>query len=63
MSNSKDSFDRYPYLKHSTAEPPKVKLTFEEWLHHRFPAGVDGYAHMLNINDLEQCWKAAQENK
>ena len=29
------SFDRYPYLKHSTAEPqintPK-KLTFEEWL-------------------------------
>ena len=42
--------------------PPPKKLTFEEWLHHRFPAGVDGYAGMLNVGDLEQCWKAAQEN-
>ena len=42
--------------------PPPEKLTFEEWLHHRFPAGVDGYAGMLNVGDLEQCWKVAQEN-
>lgn len=74
------SFDRYPYMKHSTAKTPEVeqylhqyierkqaetpkKLTFDAWLHHRFPAGVEGYAYMLNIGDLEQCWKAAQENK
>ena len=40
----------------------KKKLSFEEWLHHRFPTGVDGYVGMLNVGDLEQCWKAAQEN-
>ena len=39
------------------------KISFDEWLHHRFPAGVDGYAHILNVNDLKQCWQAAQENK
>ena len=43
--------------------PKPKKLSFEEWLHHRFPAGVEGYANMLNMGDLEQCWKAAQENK
>lgn len=46
MSNSANSFDRYPYLKHSTAKqeccgnplrgcmdcPPPKKLTFEEWV-------------------------------
>jgi len=37
-------------------------MTFEEWLHHRFPAGVDGYAHMLNIQDLNQAWNAAIES-
>jgi hypothetical protein len=38
------------------------RLTFNEWVRKRFPNGVDGYAGMLNMGDLEQCWKAAQEN-
>lgn len=41
------------------------KLTFEEWLHHRFPAGVGRFT-LLDDSDLadtlHQCWKAAQEN-
>lgn len=36
-------------------------MTFDDWLHHRFPAGVDGYANMLNIQDLKQAWNAALE--
>lgn len=44
------------------SEPPKNKLTFDEWLHHRFPAGV-GYELGAWVEDyLEECWKAAQEN-
>lgn len=67
MSNSKDSFDRYPYLKHSTAEPPKVKLTFEEWY---VVSGWKDQHRVLSIDDADSAkymmgvsWKAAQENK
>lgn len=36
-------------------------MTFEEWVHHRFPAGVDGATYSLNIWQLKLCWEAAQE--
>lgn len=67
-----NSFDRYPYMKHSTAEPlsekPKKKLTFEEW------AVSKGYGYWVSLNtfgwnslyfneeDVRSIWKAAQEN-
>lgn len=38
--------------------PPPKKLTFEEWLEHRYAA-----AHPSFISDMQECWKAAQENK
>lgn len=58
MSNSNSSFDRYPYMKHSTAELPKVKLTFEEWWKIRYFEETP-----CAINDAKEIWKAAQENK
>ena len=53
------SFDRYPYLKHSTAEPqintPK-RLTFEEWW--------EDAQHWVPFEEHPEkaIWKAAQEN-
>lgn len=57
-----ESFDRYPYLKHSTAEPPKVKLTFEEWYAIWYKS-IPSYRGFINRNDMERAWNAAQENK
>ena len=62
IERKQNSFDRYPYLKHSTAEPisetPKKKLTFDEWwdMHgDKFPlAYPKASANLL--------WNAAQEN-
>lgn len=40
----------------------KKKLTFDEWLSHRFPAGFEEFDGNLDVSDLEQCWKAAKED-
>ena len=40
----------------------KEKLTFEQWLSHRFPAGFENFDGNLNEYDLRVCWAAAQEN-
>lgn len=58
------SFDRHPYLKHSPAEPyqapvVKKKLSFEEWLHKSSFVIPDSTTREW----LQDCWKAAQENK
>jgi len=45
-------------MKHSTAELPKVKLTFEEWWKIRYFEETP-----CAINDAKEIWKAAQENK
>ena len=37
----------------------KPKLTFEQWLHHRF--ATDAWELAL-LPHLQDCWKAAQEN-
>lgn len=42
------------------------KLTFDEWVHHRFPAAIGRFT-LHDDSDLKDtlyvCWKAAQENK
>lgn len=49
------------YIARKTAFD-KPKLTFEEWLSHRFPTGFENFDGNLTENDLQLCWKAAQEN-
>ncbi len=39
------------------------KLTFDEWLSHRFPAGFENYDGNLNQCDLRSAWNAGQANK
>jgi len=59
---ARKSFDRHPYLKTPTCEqhPSKKKLSFEEWMSLRFPAGF-GEGN-LGFSDLSSCWRVAQEN-
>lgn len=45
---------------HFTTKPKK--LTFNEWLSHRFPAGFENWDGNLSDTDLAVCWKTAQEN-
>ena len=41
----------------------KKKLTFDEWLSHRFPAGFEDFDRKLDQYDLRSAWEAGQANK
>ena len=65
IERKQNSFNRYPYMKHSTAEPiletPKKKLTFEEWWKKQMPMYEDKPFEYM-VDAAEAAWKAAQEN-
>ena len=57
------SFDRYPYMKHSTANPDEMlpakrkKLTFHQWYEKNWD-----WNRPIYYEDLQDLWDAAQEN-
>lgn len=60
IERKQNSFDRYPYMKHSTAEPQETvkKLSFDEWwdLHgDKFPFAYPKASAQL-------LWDQAQKN-
>ena len=66
IERKQNSFDRYPYMKHSTAEPisetPK-KLSFDEWWNEVVYTGRRR-RHEFNASEeaARLIWKAAQQN-
>lgn len=53
--------DYYEVKMERIPEEPK-KLTFEDWLSHRFPAGFENWDGNLGIDDLLASWNASREN-
>lgn len=69
IERKQNSFDRYPYMKHSTAEPisetPKKKLTFDEWWNEKvYDDNIRGYhwGQVISKESAYVLWKAAQQN-
>lgn len=71
------SFDRYPYMKHSTAKTPEVEQYLHQYIARKqaeTPKKLtfDEWQNSINWEKLcedgyaavaEEAWKAAQENK
>ena len=51
-----DAFDAVALENQARAN--EKKMTFDEWLQHRYAAVAPSFR-----SDMEECWKAAQENK